>query len=133
MARIDTVATLDGRGPEDFAGFTMLGFASEPGQRLLAMLHGCEAVELAVHDGHVVGYGAVIGDGNTFAFLTSLEVLPDWRGQGIGSTLVRRLQDRFSGRYAFDLACDEGLVGFYEALGFTKATAMLSRNYGGLS
>lgn len=36
----------------------------------------------------LVGYGRVVSDGVTFAWLTDVFVLEDWRGRGLGSFLV---------------------------------------------
>lgn len=104
----------------------MLGVEPE---RLLRMLQGSELVAIAKQAGEVVGYAAAIGDGELFAFLTSLEVLPSHRRRGIGRALVLRLRDRLADRYAFDLACEEELTPFYEPLGFEPGRAMLRRNY----
>ena len=78
--------------------------------------------------GDVVGYATAIGDGGNVAFISHLEVLPAWRGRGIGSELMRRLLARLGDRYSIDLACDEDLVPFYERLGGTPGRAMLWRN-----
>jgi GNAT superfamily N-acetyltransferase len=99
-------------------------------ERHLDHLRGCEHVELALDraTGDVVGFASVLGDGGTVAFLSLLEVLPAWRGRGIGSELVRRVLERYRDRYAIDLVCDEELVPFYERLGGTPGRAVLWRN-----
>ena len=66
--------------------------------------------------GEVVGFVSAIGDGGNVAFISLLEVLPAWRGRGVGGELVRRLLARLGDRYTIDLGCDEGLVPFYERL-----------------
>ena len=70
----------------------------------------------------------MLGDGGTVAFISLLEVLPAWRGRGIGSELVRRVLDRYRDRYAIDLVCDDDVVPFYERLGGTAGRAILWRN-----
>ena len=96
----------------------------------LRHLRGCEAVLFATDpaSGDVVGFVSVLGDGGTVAFISLLEVLPAWRGRGIGSELVRRVLDRYRDRYAIDLVCDDGVVPFYERLGGTPGRAILWRN-----
>ncbi|HEX5148207.1 MAG TPA: GNAT family N-acetyltransferase [Candidatus Limnocylindrales bacterium] len=99
-------------------------------ERHLTHLRGAEAVVIAAdpETGDVVGFVTAVGDGGFVAFIPLLEVLPAWRGQGIGRELVRRMLDRLRDRYAIDLVCDEDLVAFYEALGGTPGRAVLWRN-----
>jgi GNAT superfamily N-acetyltransferase len=78
--------------------------------------------------GDVVGFITAIGDGGLVAFIPLLEVLPAWRGQGIGRELVRRMLARLADRYAIDLVCDEDQVPFYERLGGTRGRAIMWRN-----
>jgi GNAT superfamily N-acetyltransferase len=101
----------------------------------LAMLHGSEAVVLAIDDdatagspGRVVGFVNAVGDGVLAAYVPCLEVLPGWQGRGIGSELVRRVLDALGPRYIVDLACDEDVVPFYERLGFVPYRAMIRRD-----
>lgn len=98
----------------------------------LALLRGAEVAVVAVDrsSGDVVGFVTAIGDGVLTAFIPLLEVLPAWRGRGIGTALVRRVLDRLGGRYSIDLACDPELVPFYERLGGAAGTAVMWRNRG---
>jgi GNAT superfamily N-acetyltransferase len=99
-------------------------------ERHLAHLRGADAVVLAVdpESGEVVGFVSAIGDGVLTAFIPLLEVLPAWRGQGIGTELMRRILARLGDRYSIDLSCDEELVRFYERLGGTAGRAVFWRN-----
>lgn len=63
------------------------------------------------------------------AFIPLLEVRHDFRRQGLGSALVRHLLAELEHLYAVDLACDEGLVPFYERLGFRQGRLMFRRDY----
>jgi len=65
----------------------------------------------------VVGFVTAVGDGVLAAFIPLLEVLPAYRGRGIGAELVRRVLARLSSRYSIDLVCDPDLVPYYERLG----------------
>lgn len=84
-----------------------------------------------MRDEEVVGYISVIGDGTLFAFISSLEVRPEYRGKGIGTELVRRTVEQYKSRYALDLLCDENLVPFYERFGMKRVSGMCLRNYSG--
>ena len=61
-----------------------------------------ETVERAIQGSHVVGaysdesqigFARVITDHATFAYLADVFVLPDHRGKGVASAMVRHLQD----------------------------------------
>ena len=126
---------LDGLSAADLAGFWE-GWPTPPSAaRHLRALRGSEVAILAVDDatGRVVGFVTAVGDGELAAFLPFLEVLPEYRGRGIGRELVRRVVEALGGRYAIDLVCDDDLVPYYERLGFTRLTAMAIRDRGALA
>ena len=129
-------SSLEGVTAEQLAGGFFEGWLTPPTPELhLALLRGSEAVVLAVDgeaDGlagrRVVGFVTAIGDGVLAASIPLLEVLPPWRGQGIGSELVRRIVAGLGSRYMVDLVCDDDLMPFYESLGFTRYRAMIRRD-----
>ena len=130
-AQVEYTADIAWLTPDRLRGGFFEGWAAPwTPERHLAHLRGAEAVELAVDPatGDVVGFVSSIGDGGNVAFVPLLEVLPAWRGRGIGRELMSRLLARLGDRYAIDLACDEHLVPFYEGLGGTPGRAMLWRN-----
>lgn len=95
--------------------------------RLLARSY---RVSLAVEeDGRVMGFAQAISDGVLTAFVPLLEVLPEHRGQGLGTALMRHLLGQLEHLYTVDLSCDDDLVPFYERLGMRRANAMVSRDY----
>ncbi len=67
------------------------------------------------------------------AYISQLEVLPEQRGNGIGSALVRAMMERLDGIYMVDLICDPDVQPFYEALGLERWSGMIRRNYGAQS
>jgi len=79
----------------------------------------------------VVGFITALTDGVLAAYIPLLEVLPAYRGKGIGSELVRRVLEVLGELYAIDLLCDAELQPFYEALGMQRATGMMVRHYAG--
>jgi ribosomal protein S18 acetylase RimI-like enzyme len=87
-------------------------------ERHLELLRGSYAVELAMDDGKVIGFATATSDGVLSAYIPLLEVLPEYRGRGIGSELMRRLLLRLDGLYMVDLSCDSGVEAFYERFGF---------------
>lgn len=79
--------------------------------------------------GRVVGFVTAITDGVLCAYVPLLEVLPAYRGRGIGSTLVRRMLGKLEHLYMIDVICDEDVVPFYERLDLRPARGMSLRNY----
>jgi GNAT superfamily N-acetyltransferase len=107
---------------DQLAGGFFEGWPSPPSpEQHLAHLRGAEVAIVAVDvaTGRIVGFVSAIGDGVFAAFVPLLEVLPAYRGRGIGTELVRRVLLRLGDRYSIDLVCDADLVPFYERLGGT--------------
>jgi ribosomal protein S18 acetylase RimI-like enzyme len=121
--------SLVGVTPAMLAGF-FEGWPSPPSPEAhLRILRGSAHVGLAIDDGRVVGFIAAVGDGVMCAYITLLEVLPAYRGRGIGSALARRLVGRLEHLYMIDVVCDAGVVPFYERLGMKAATGATLRRY----
>ena len=126
---IEYVDRLDGVTAEQLDGF-FVGWPDHPTPaQHLEILRRSHAAWLALHDGRCVGFVNAISDGVFYAFLPLLEVLPEYRGRGIGRELVRRMRGSLGGMYAVDLICDAELEPFYRALGFTRVTGMAVRNF----
>ncbi len=99
----------------------------------LRLLRESGAIILAADTstGAVVGFITAITDGILSAYIPLLEVRPDYRRQGIGAELVRRMLRRLDHLYMVDLICDEALVPFYRKLGMDRMPAMSVRNFAG--
>jgi ribosomal protein S18 acetylase RimI-like enzyme len=95
----------------------------------LRILQGSSYLVLARDGEPVIGYITAISDGVLTAYIPQLEVLPAYRGQVIGSELVRRMLDQLQHIYAIDLICDADVQPFYEQLGMRRYTGMILRNY----
>jgi GNAT superfamily N-acetyltransferase len=81
----------------------------------------------------VAGFVTAVTDGVLAAYIPLLEVRPEWRGQGIGTELMRRILDRLSGLYMIDLVCDPGLLPFYARLGLQPYSAAIRRGRAALA
>ncbi|MCB0711836.1 MAG: GNAT family N-acetyltransferase [Ignavibacteriae bacterium] len=126
---ISYTETMDNITPEMLGGF-FEGWPNPPSPEThLKILRGSYSVVLALDEGRVVGFVNAISDGHLMAFLPLLEVLPEYRGQGIGSELVRQISQTLSGLYALDLICDSDVQPFYERLGWLRTNGMSARNY----
>ncbi|WP_046212525.1 GNAT family N-acetyltransferase [Paenibacillus wulumuqiensis] len=77
----------------------------------------------------VAGFITAISDGVLSAYIPLLEVLPEYRNQGIGSELIRRMMVELEGIYMIDLMCDPELQPYYSKQRLHPATGMIHRNY----
>ena len=115
--------------PDDLQGF-FEGWPRPPSpETLLRLLRAAHRVELAVDEssGRVIGFVYAVSDGLLAAYIPLLEVLPEHRGAGLGSELVRRLVAALDDIYMLDLVCDDDVVPFYERLGLTRLAGMARR------
>jgi ribosomal protein S18 acetylase RimI-like enzyme len=130
---IDYVTSLEGIAPQDLEGF-FVGWPRRPSpEQHLALLHGSSHVVLARDGQRVVGFASAISDGVLSAYVPLLEVLPEHKGRGVGTELMRRLLDDLGDLYMVDVSCDESLVPFYERLGLQRLdAAMGTRNRGAI-
>ena len=77
----------------------------------------------------VIGFITALTDGIQSAFIPLLEVLAEYRKQGIGSSLVSRMLDKLKGIPAIDLTCDPTLQKFYSKFGMILSVGMNIREY----
>ncbi|MFC1619828.1 GNAT family N-acetyltransferase [Candidatus Neomarinimicrobiota bacterium] len=106
-----------------FALFETTGWNEEYGldadQLNTALQHSWTSV--SAYDGdRLAGFGRVVSDGVLHALIVDLVVLPEYQGQGIGSTLLRELVARCREADLRDiqLFCARDQAGFYEKHGF---------------
>ena len=126
---IEYTTSLDGVKPEHLDGF-FEGWPSPPSPAgHLVILRGSYRVVLVREIGspQVIGFVNALSDGHLSAFIPLLEVLPQHRGQGIGTELVRRLLAELEGLYSIDLVCDDELRPFYARFGMQPLPAMALR------
>lgn len=78
---------------------------------------------VAVHriSGRTVGMGRAISDGVSDAYIQDLVVLPDYRGQGVGKAILKRLVEVCTSRGIawIALVAEPGTQEFYEDAGFS--------------
>ena len=97
----------------------------------LTILKNSDHVVLAVDPeaAKVVGFVTGLTDGVQAAFISLLEVLPAYRGNGIGSALMSKMLKKLRGIPAIDLTCDPSLQDFYARLGMVPSVGMVIRDY----
>lgn len=108
-----------------------------PPEEHFELLRGSDHVVLALADDglnadvdRVVGFITAVSDGVLAAYIPLLEVLPDYRGQGIGTELVRRLLHKVRNLYMVDVMCDPDVQPFYARLGMQPSAGMIIRRMG---
>lgn len=97
----------------------------------LKLLQGSSHVVMATdpETRRVVGFITAVSDGVLSAYIPFLEVVPSYKGQGIGTELVKRMFAELRHLYMIDLACDDDLVAYYEKFGMIRGNSMIFRNY----
>jgi ribosomal protein S18 acetylase RimI-like enzyme len=97
----------------------------------LKILENSDHIVLAFDaDTHrVVGFITALTDKVQSAFIPLLEVLPDYRKQGIGTALVSKMLKKLKGIPAIDLTCDAELRKFYAKFGMFPSAGMVIRNF----
>ncbi len=124
--------TAEGIQPDQLRGF-FHGWPNPPTlETHLRILDGSDTIVLAMADTparRVVGFATAITDGVVAAYIPLLEVLPEYRGRGIGRELIRRLLTRLDHLYMIDVTCDPGVLPFYTSIGMTPSTGASKRTY----
>ncbi len=122
-------SSLEGITPQGIRGF-FVGWANPPdSSTLVRLLEASSHFWLAIDGERLVGYVRAVSDGFFSAFLPELEVLPEYQGLGIGTTLLSNILGDLTGFYSIDGACDDELVDYYRSFGFVQGNGMLIRNY----
>ena len=123
--------TAAGITPEMLQGFFEGWWRPHTPEGHLKILNSSDHIVLAVDEDakRVVGFITALTDGVQAAFIPLLEVLPDYRGRGIGSALVREMLAKLEGLPAIDLMCEPELQTFYQRFGMSPSVGMIIRNY----
>lgn len=96
--------------------------------RFRTMLEGSALTVVAVDGDNIVGFARALCDGATNAYISTVAVAPDRRGQGIGRELVERLMSGDTdGRITWVLRARPDSVGFWSRLGFTPSSIAMER------
>ncbi|HYF76325.1 MAG TPA: GNAT family N-acetyltransferase [Symbiobacteriaceae bacterium] len=128
---ITYTTSTEGVETEQLAGF-FVGWPTPPAPVThLRLLKNSDHVVLAKDEasGQVVGFITAITDHVLFAYIPLLEVLPDYKGRGIGQELARRMLTELDGIYSVDLLCDEDVQPFYDRTGMFRAVGMTAKNF----
>jgi ribosomal protein S18 acetylase RimI-like enzyme len=114
-----------------FDGF-FVGWPSPPSpETFRKLLENSDYFVIAVDTAtnRAIGFITCITDWVLTAYITLLEVLPEYQGRGIGAELVRRVFEKFDDIYKVELMCDEELQNYYAKLGMKKSLGMMILKY----
>ncbi len=131
MTSVTYTTNIDGLTSDELRGGFFEGWPDPPSPEThLRILDSSDHKAIAIDDsGRVVGFATAISDHVLTAYITLLEVLPEKRGQGTGTTLITRLTHEIGPIQRIHLLCDPELSEFYGALGFDLSTGMYRRDY----
>ena len=127
---ITYTSSLEGITPSRLEGF-FVGWQTVPTPEThLRLLQNSSHVVLAIDNatGRVAGFITSMCDHVLSASVPLLEVRPEFRGQGVGGELVRRMLDVIGDLYMVDFVCHPSLQPFYTRLGMRPSTGMMRRN-----
>ena len=120
----------------DVSGF-FVGWPSPPNEATFRnILKNSQFIQMATIDSKLIGFVNAISDLTLTAYIPLLEVLPEFKGQGLGKKLIENIKIELKDFYMIDICCDEDVVPFYKKLGFKQGQSMFLRNYqmqGGIS
>lgn len=115
--------------PEQVQGFFVGWKNPLPPETHLRMLIESDLAQVAIdtETARIIGFVAALTDNVQGAFITLLEVLPEYQGQGVGKALMEQMLDRLSHIQTIELMCDADLVPFYERFGMKPSGGMVLR------
>ena len=128
---IEYMNTLVDIAPVNLAGF-FVGWPNPPSvTKHYELLENSAYIWLAVDSEtkNVVGFITAISDEVLAAYIPLLEVLPEYKGKGIGKRLMENMLSTLSAFYMIDLLCDQELQEYYESFNMIRSQGMIFRNY----
>ena len=105
----------------------LAGFKDKERARLAQQVAGARYVVSAWEGKRLVGFARAISDGTTNAYVSSVAVLPEHRGRGIGKEMIARLLEGKDG-ILFVLHARREVKEFYVRCGFSEAEDMMRRS-----
>lgn len=74
------------------------------------------------HQGKIIAFGRVVGDGRYYAMLADVVVDPDYQGGGLGKYIVNTLNGQLRDYHFVNLTAAPGADRFYKSIGWKKQT-----------
>jgi len=102
--------------------YEMLGWSSaKKPKQLINGLKESHSLITARVDGKLIGLANAISDGHLVVYYPHMAVHPDFQRQGIGSEIMKQLQEKYADFHQQQLTADGDAVKFYESLGFVRS------------
>jgi ribosomal protein S18 acetylase RimI-like enzyme len=129
VPHIELTTDLSNISEQDLDGF-FVGWPNKPTPKAhLQQLQGSSRAIIARETGtaRIIGVITALTDDVLFGYISSLEVLPEYQGQGIGKDLVSAMLEQLKHVYAIDLVCDPDVQPFYAKTGLIPYHSMIAR------
>jgi ribosomal protein S18 acetylase RimI-like enzyme len=111
--------------PEELASlFQSAGFDVHPLSRLVGAVSGSTAYVIATDGDKVIGFGRLLSDDYSIAYINYMAVDPGYRRKGIGQTILRKLVEAAGDAERVFLYTDTADA-FYVRNGFTPSEKRL--------
>jgi aralkylamine N-acetyltransferase len=78
-------------------------------------------VRIAYDGNKIIGFGRTVDDGRYYGMIVDLVVDPEFQGRGIGSKILRELQEEMTGYKIISLRAAPGMQDFYLKQGWKKS------------
>ena len=111
----------------EFSGF-FVGWKNIPSPGLKDILKNSTYFIVAKIENKPVGIITCLSDKLISAYIPLLEVLPEYKKQGIGTVLVEKMLNKIGKLYMIDLICDPELNSYYAKFGFKAYNGCIVRN-----
>ncbi len=95
--------------------------SAEKPELLMKALRGSHTLVTARVNGKLVGLANAISDGHLVVYYPHMVVHPDYQRQGIGSGIMKRMQEKYADFHQQQLTADGDAVKFYESIGFVRS------------
>ncbi|MEL7050570.1 MAG: GNAT family N-acetyltransferase [Cyanobacteria bacterium J06634_6] len=89
-------------------------------EKLRRAFNASSYVRFAFAEEQLVGFGRTLDDGEFYAMVVDLAILPAFQGRGIGRTILAELRDELDGFIFTSLISAPGKEGFYTSQGWYK-------------
>lgn len=98
-------------------------WGNRPANILEAAFRSSSFVRFAYDGDKLIGFGRTVDDGAFYGWIVDLVVIPEYRGKGIGSYILKELETDLEPYITTMLTAAPGKSKFYEKLGWLKQTA----------